>query len=57
MKTYIKLEGLVFKPDGWTEDQFDQFVDKMTELVESFGSEVQSSVSFERKDELEVENY
>lgn len=56
MKTYIKLEGLVFKPDGWTEDQFDQFVDKMTELVESFGSEVQSSVSFERKDELEVEN-
>lgn len=40
MKTYIKLEGLVFKPDGWTEDQFDQFVDKMTELVESFGSEV-----------------
>lgn len=56
MKTYIKLEGLVFKPDGWSDGQFDQFVDKMIELAESFGNEVQSSVSFERKDELEVEN-
>lgn len=57
MKQYIQIEGLAFKLDGWTEKQTDDFLDKLVELAESYGDEVQftGSVWAVSEDELEDE--
>lgn len=56
MKPYIKLTGSCFNPDGWTEEQQSQFLDKICDIAESFGAEVQLSCLIERFTEKEIED-
>lgn len=51
---YIQLGGVISKDSGWTKEEFDKFVDGVTELAESFGKDVQSAISFNLASEEEV---
>lgn len=53
-KEYITLDGLCFNPKGWTSAQEALFLDKLVELAESFGDDVQFTGSARRKTEKEV---
>jgi len=53
-KQYITLDGLVFNPSGWTSGHEELFLDKLVELAESFGEDIQFSGSVRRKTEEEV---
>lgn len=56
-KKYLVLNsGICYNPEGWTEEQLEQFMDKVIEVAESFGKDVQFTQSFELKTEEEVEN-
>lgn len=55
-KVYIEIgTGVCFKPDGWTGEQFEQFQDKMIEVAESFGEDVQFTTSWRLMTEAEME--
>lgn len=55
IKQYIEFSGSVYKPDSWTDEQYDEFVDKMVELAESFGDSVQLACTYAKKSEEEME--
>ena len=51
---YIVIEGPVFKPDGWTEKEQDQLMDKIIAAIESFGDDIQAGLSFAAKTEDDI---
>lgn len=56
MKTYLTINfAHIYKPDGWTEAEFDAFVDKLIEAAESFGPDVQMAATYQLLTEEEME--
>lgn len=39
-KKYLKIDQIIYRPWGWSEKAFDNFIDKYLELVESFSGQV-----------------
>lgn len=46
-KQYIQFDGLVYRGKGWSEASFNDFMDKVVEVAESFGKDVQLCGTYE----------
>lgn len=55
MEKYLNIDGLCFKEDGWSEKDKDLFIDKLIEIAESFGNQVQLTASVRTVTEAELE--
>lgn len=57
MKQYLTISLCrIYKPDGWTEAQYADFTDKMIELAESYGPDIQMSATYQLQSEEELDN-
>lgn len=53
-KQYIELlNGTIFREQGWTEEELDQFVDDFTEVVEKHGGQMACGYKLCAEDEME----
>ncbi len=52
-KHYIELDGIVYFPQGVTDELFDKFMDEFIELVEKHNG--QSATTFSKKSEEELD--
>ena len=55
-RRYLKFEGLIYRPSGWTKKQQDEFTDKLIELAESFDKNAQLYSHSKRLTEAELED-
>lgn len=52
-KQYLQIDGLVFREDGWTEDDETTFTNELIELIEKHNG--QAGLGFQLKSEEELE--
>ena len=52
-RQYLLVDQIIFKKDGWSKGEYDEFVDEFLELVENFNA--QSGGGFGRHTEDEVD--
>jgi hypothetical protein len=56
LKVYIDMKGgICFNPKGWTKEEADSFIDKMVEVAESFGPDIQFTMGYKLMSEAELE--
>ena len=54
MKRYIEIDGLIYRPSGWTEQEHDDFMDEIIDVVEKWDG--QAALGFRRRSEKELED-
>lgn len=54
-KQYIIFEGTCFNPEGWDDEELSQFMEKLCDVAESFGADVQLSAAGQAFTEEELE--
>lgn len=51
MKQYLNMQGLIYKEEGWSEEDEDKFIDEYIALIEKFNAQTATSFRPSSEDE------
>lgn len=52
-KQYLVLDQIIFKKEGWSKSEFDEFTDEFIELVENFNAQAGGGSSLHTEEEID----
>ena len=53
LKEYIRVDQIVHREGGWTEEQYDEFIDAYIDLIEEFNSTTGGGFQLMTEEELD----